>query len=405
MLHSLVNKRGAQKWASLLLFFLAPVIVLLITGCGPDDANADRLKVEERDELPFPLTDRTYKARNLELIKLDGKRFLLNNNFSIYDTVNELEVYSFDEQRLIRRIDLLSDTKDFSRIHDLIYLDHDSIFFTRPGARDPYKTHFLRMDSSGKVLEKWTFSGDLPEMNAQLMMGGGRIFSPLTYRQGTFYSSVYPERRELEGSVFAHPHTARITLKEDPNPRVELFGSYPSTYKKVDQEMLPEQSLQTIKPFGTFDHAFANGSIVFSYPFIDTLYRYTLDGKLLTKKQVKSEYVEPQKVWEHLKSNGRDGLKKAYPKGPKAYPHYFLLIHDPYRNLFYRTVNLGPEHASIMILDQKLRVLKETRLKKKPAPHMMPFLGRSMPAEEGLFIPRRGKDEFHFRSLKIEMRH
>lgn len=378
------------------------LIFLLVLGCHTQPNGMDAVKLEEKDELPFPLSDKTYKARNPELITIDGESFLLNNNFSIYDTVNELELYDLDDQRLTRRIELLSDTKDFTRIHDLIYLDHDSIFFTRPGANDPYKTHFLRMDSSGKVLDKWTFNGDLPEMGAPLMMGGGRIFSPLTYKRGAFYSSVFPSHKGLEGSVFAYPHTAKITLKKGQKPRIDLFGTYPRTYEKVEKEMLPEQSLQRIKPFGTFDHALANGSIVFAYPFIDTLYRYSLDGKLLNKKAVKSQYVAPQKVWRHLERSGSEGLKKAYPKGPKTYPHYFLLIHDPYRNLFYRTVNLGPERSSIMVLDHKLRVLKELRLKKKPAPHMMPFLGKSMPSEEGLYIPRRDKEEFRFRVVQVE---
>ncbi len=383
-------------------FLLIPLIILFMFGCDMGSEGRKRISVEEGKELPFPLSEKTYKARNPELISLNGEKFLLNNNFSIYDTVNELELYSFEDRRLVRRIDLLPDTKDFTRIHDLIYLDHDSIFFTRPDARAPYKTHFLRMDSVGKVLEKWTFNGKPPGTSARIDIGGGRVFNPLTHRKGAFYSAVYPKRKDIEGSVFAHPHTARISLKEDSGPKVRLFGRYPKIYEKVDKGAVPEKSLQTIKPFGIFDHAFQNGSIVFAYPFSDTLYRYDLQGDPLGKKAVKSRYADPEKVWDLMKTSGMEGLSEAFPDGPRAYPHYFTLSYDPSRELFYRTVNIDAEDASIMVLDDELNFLKELRVRKKPGPHMMPFHGKPIPVEEGLYIPRKDKDEFRFRVIGIE---
>ncbi|MFB6258445.1 MAG: DUF4221 family protein [Flavobacteriales bacterium] len=398
-----IGKRGARIGAPLFPSFSIPILSLLLLACTPThEKDEDRVRTEKKGIRSFDLSKNSYDAKNLDLHQDYHKLYLINNNHSAYDKVNELELYTFREQKLVTRIELLPDSVPFRRVHDILYLNHDSIFFTRPGKNSFYHTLFVRMDRSGSIRSQWTFDGTDTEHPYAFWIGGGRLFAPLAYEKGHFYSPVFPAREQLDTSVYGIEHMARISLKEGNAPQVELFASYPPIYAKADRHYLKERELQRIPPLGTFDHAIADSSIVISYPLVDTLYRYNLNGRLVMKKAAKSRYASPQHFWDELEQQGSELFKKKYPDKCQELSHYFSIIHDPFRELYYRTVNLDGKHASLMILGKELQVLKELRFEKKAAPHPLPFHAPPILSKKGLYIPLKNRKSLRFRILRIE---
>lgn len=396
-----LEKKGISP-SFLALLFLGS-LPFLLQGCeSAEKGSPYNLKVSKQEIFRFDLSPKTYQVRNLSMVREDGNTYLLNNNYSAYDTLNQLEIYDFKEQKLVDRIDLMPDTLPFfTQVLDILYLNKDSIFYSRP--ERSYQTAFVHMDRSGEIHNSWTFSGTDPEWErGKIRIGGTHHVPHLDQRKGILYSPVFPKRSELSGSVFGYANMVRVSLpKDDSVPKIEPFGKYPRIYPIADEMFLPDRSLQKVVPFPLFDHAMDKRSIVMSYPFVDTLYRYDLQGELLDKKVAKSRKVSPQQVWVTFKEKGIEKLREKYQKRLKGIPHYHTMVYDPYRELYYRTVNLSAERSALMILDEELRYIRELSFKKAHGGHLLPFTGPILPTQEAVYIPIEGEKGLRFRELKI----
>ncbi|MFB6257782.1 MAG: DUF4221 family protein [Flavobacteriales bacterium] len=342
------------------LLFFTPFFI----SCGDtQDQGHPGLQIERKNAFRPELSENTYQIRDPCFFQDDdGRNYLINNNFSLYDTVNQLEVYLLGKDKLVQRIELMPrDMGYLTKIGDYLYLDHDSILFSVSSKKDHWVKRFILIDSSEKTLQEWTVDGS--QNYRPSFQVGGHLLSPLHYRNKTLFSPYYVSKEGDEGSKFNTPCMARIILSENEEPRVEPFGRYPGAYRKADRKYLPDRSLRDFMtyPLELFDAAMGKREIVLSFPASDTLYRYDLKGRSIGKRTCKSRYASPQDLWDELRKKG-EGIQKSYGPRFKGLPHYTSLVHDPYRDLYYRVVYLGKKGWSLMVLSSELKLLGEKRI-------------------------------------------
>lgn len=382
--------RPSLSFLSFFLFFL---------GCvNSQDQNDKGLRIEKEDSFRPELSEKTYKVRDPNCFRDEnGHTYLINNNFSLYDTVNQLEVYLLGEEKLVQRIELMPlDMGYFTKIKDYLYLDHDSILYTVTDKRDPWKTRFILIDSSEKVIQKWTVDGSI-KGKPSFLVGGNSLYPPLHYRNKTIFSLHWVNSKKTEGAAFNTPCMARIVLSDSKKARVEPFGRYPEIYRRADRKFLSERSLRDYMsyPLALFDVAMGKEALVLSFPASDTLYRYDLKGAQIGKRACKSRYASPQDLWDELRKKG-DRIKKNYGPHFKDLPHYTSLVYDPYRDLYYRIANLGKKGWSLMVLSSDLELLQEEKLGQGS------FQDPPIPMKDRVLLRKNNVDGLVFVSFKIE---
>ncbi len=389
------KKRKIGGFRSVPLF---PFLLYFLLSACASERKGPPIHIEKGDSLlRFGLSNSTYSPLNVSIFEENDKKFIINQNFSRYDTVNHLEVYDLKSEGPPRRIDPNPETFGyFDKINEYQYLSHDSILFSINGAQDPWITHFVMIDGSGRMLDRWSVDGST-DRSPDFRTGGTVLFPPIHYRDSTIFTPHLVEGTDLDGSVFDTAPMAMIHPSDSDAVRIERFGRYPDIYIKGDREYLPDRSVRKLIPYplNLYDYAIGGGELVLSFPACDTLYRYKLDGDYLGKKAVESKLASPQDLWSELRNKGA-AIQENYEGGYADLPHYTSMTYDPHRKLYYRMLRFG-ERWALMVLSEDLELLEEVELDQEG-----PFLTTPLPTEDRILIRKNKTEDLVFLPMGIE---
>lgn len=204
--------------------------------------------------------------------------------------------------------------------------------------------------------------------------------SPLIIKSPHYYiSNIVDPQDDRNGQV----PLLHFIVNKDSTITDNNIGRFPYNYYEDDKTMYPFNVAITY----TIN---SKNQIIVSHFADHNLYIYDLDGKETIKK-CKSKYIKklPGKISVFEMDNEQLMMNRS------SMNTYFGIIFDPYRNYYYRFINLSdmgnshsmPNDFSIMILDNNFNIVGEQMFKKTPymciGAHVIP---------EGLMLKK--KDDY-----------
>lgn len=309
-----------------------------------------------------------------EVENMESLIVLNENNFSV-------DFYDLAKGQIFKRIDLPREGPfQLDRIQGLTFHNQDSIFLfsymmLKNNGLMGYDTGVYYVFRS-KLKQETVFDQILnhPSTNSMrtLMVDDQLLFNHLSLRSPRSPSSFFEEV----------PSSFLLDLRSDSVEFTTKFG-YPNSYigKTWPESFIFHSKVKNNR-----------NEILVSWPALDSILIYDSQFNLVkqvpSKSQLKSEYNA-----EDIALTNEDVSRIVLTTS-----HYPLFFYDPYRDLYYRFVNIGGDFDpnsltssnsvlandfSILVYDQSFKPLGEQRFHSKTYNHYMAFVG-----EKGFYLPR-----------------
>lgn len=362
------------------------VIVLLLSCSGSHKesrihpAYEPSMKLERAVLVSFPIADMGFIHGSIGYNEFDSIGYLSILN----SQENEINVYDYDKNRIIEKIKLKQEGPDgvgaLDRQSSHFMISKDSIFVFHLA----YGQAFL-LNGSSEVLRKYTlidFRNDsysavpIPSTLNPIIKVGNDILLSCTINAPQLNYETY--QTVLKLNLETGEQNFIFSL-----PRVYSDRFWALSFKY--QVCL------------AFNHL--KNELMLNYPVIHDLYIGSLEGEIIDTKFAGSQYIDRiNAVGDDLSVGTTTPTHEAYREMANvdfSSSDYISLLYDEHRKVYYRIVHIRPKledvengdripELSIILLDDELNKLGETRLSKKRYNHSMFFV-----SDRGLNIARK----------------
>ncbi|WP_084454329.1 DUF4221 family protein [Algoriphagus terrigena] len=344
------------------------------------------------EKIQLPLDDSTSNvSMGLEYFQSE-KPLLFNSNRNN----NSLQIYDLDGQTLVKEIRFEREGDQGTALGHFHVQSLDSIFIF------PEMSPFIILtDTSGTIKSRIRFS--LPEGYPMIFVHNSYYVSPPVVRGKELIVKVRLDgnpssinQEALDGKKLL----AAINL-EDGSTRLLPFG-FPKDYLSNGQKQFE------------FSVAGNHGKTVASYMGDHQVYFSNSENEPMQPKSAKSQYLD-----ETMPTFPKDVDGRGFSAYFFAKSRYESLIHDPYRNVYYRfayptvvaetdeelrALRASPGPFVVMVLDEDLNVLAETKFDSGTYLPSNFFVG-----EKGLYLslshpdnPANQEDQFAFELIQLK---
>ncbi len=353
-----------------------------------------------KDVLIIDRTNRTYfSSEIIHNDKITGDTLI--TFYQMNDNLIVFLGYGQNTRNDTLHLNSFLETYDIDRFLDYYYVNSDTIFIstnymTEDRSRLDYAIFLL--DIKGNVYKKW----DIAELT-----GIDHVFFNVSSEYFGPNRTIYNKEKQLlflKTDIIFPPYEA-FDVNEVPTELVlniatdEAYFIYakPDIYGKGD--FYGNHALNHSK-------AFINDStLVLSFPIDHYLYKYSITGELLKKKECKSLYIDKMVAFERGEPVTFNNLVEAQT----CYPYYYQIVYDTKNRYLYRIVHheqnvlnevgeKNTEHdrnLSIMVIDENLNIIGEYFI---PPYHIIPYLPR-INNQEYLHLQIKGNRNYIIRGI------
>lgn len=233
--------------------------------------------------------------------------------------------------------------------------DLDNLYLTALG-----KAELIRIDRNARIKEKIRYDEAADRTPLHAANALSFVYKPLYLLNGQLYILSECNRLSSPNPVSACIDTATHAIRALPFS----YPSFPHSENKA-------------KAYGvesSLSRCFDGQQFVYSFHFDETLYVASPDHQTVRKIPARSRYIPHVEIPDENKNYSFAQMLKRMCENP----NYGNLIHDPYRNVYYRIAyprteiepdencvdiwQYGRKKFSILILDENFQVVGETLL-------------------------------------------
>lgn len=341
-------------------FSLAILAMAVISSCSSSgkEGQKDNLSLQEtKDSLSFEMSvHSSLFIKSMSVFKDDK-----NKEYLTFMSNEEPEIYIYDlmTEELVRTIHFDQEGANGvgPKAAGFLMKDWNEIYV--PNLMMP---EIAVTDSCGR--KKQTFKLDNLGNGYGFIPTRSTTNTPFILHERLLYGMQLPNPRLGEDAATHSPVGLILDLEKK---EVNLSAlKYPTSVMKNYRK--PSLGIES-----KMSHCFNGKELVMSFSFDETLYRMPLDGGEITKHVAKSAYVKKVALPEKVPSDLILAAKEMC-----ELPIYGTIIHDEYRNVYYRVAypemdydmdenfvemwQSGRGKFALMILDENLNVIGETLL-------------------------------------------
>ena len=388
-----------RKQHLLLTLLSAYSIILFSCQNLPKESTATYdIDLVETKKITLPVDENTYyMSRSIFQFEEDGREFLHFQNTE--KRQYEIVIYDIDSSKIEKRIPMHKEGPNGVPVvmasKPIAGSNHTLLFQSNAG-------RITSFDQAGKVVRNYSIKS--PE-------GRFMAFLPCSY----FFTSPYIK----DSVLFVAPKIGKPNMKKEDWPQTPMFFmldlktgdidfapiNYPSIFKK---------DVKRLADGGSFSYDFNSEESRLVCSFVDYDSLMVVDSDYVVKWfNGKSRYIEIKEPRLIEVGEGLDGIIKMSEQG-----HYFHVMYDKYRDVYYRFAEMPYElksnesplddpqrrEFSVIIFDKDFRIIGETKFPGNKYYIRMSFVGRDglYISENNLANPEFDEDKLVFACFKLE---
>lgn len=362
--------------------FLPLLVLLIISSCDFENKSNQGSTFSSNLRLTFTQPFEIDSLSSFELFffdigNVDGEEYLWNVNVNNHS----VDAYHLDSGKVIHRFAIPQDGPyAINNIQGIYFHNSDSIFlFPRM-----MLSNLALTDADGNFFDSFRVKIGIEDQTDMMINHASVPAAPTLLIEDNLYFTHISLGSAMTNFNFFDQISPefRVNLQTD-----SLFWDTGLTF--------PKSYLENYWPNSFILHSKVenkNNELVYSWNAIDSLFVMDLETGGMEKKLAKSQWIKP------FDFTSEPITKENDRKIPVTYGHYFRLIFDPYRELYYRFVwiprdpipqelfsanSIYKNKFSIMVLDEDLELLEEKVLEPEIYQPYLAFVGK-----KGLYLPR-----------------
>lgn len=316
--------------------------------------DLDSVKLEEKGKLSFTLDSLSAPSSpSVSFFSTRKEEYL-----SLLNTVNSsIDVYDIKTRKLSKRVNLFKEGPN--GIGNTAQISHSLISLDSVLVLNPSTSSFFIVDGSGKVIYKASNVLDYQDDRSVEEHPRGSTAEPLVYFNNKIYSSGVLLGLTLDN----HQKMKCMIIHDTKSKETKNVFPRPTSYNKGNW------GGNCMMDFCYYTFNKRSNKFVYSFPVDDVVYEtdHNSPTKAYYAKSVNFDEVLPMYDDKLQKPDHKKSIIYDYTTS-----HYYKIVHDPYRKVYYRFTLLGntndeidnPEigynqQESVIIMNENFRKIGE----------------------------------------------
>lgn len=302
------------------------------------------------------------------------------------------DFYDLESGEKVKRTAIQKDEKyPIPALYGFWYHNADSIFLFR----QMFLNGITLLDKEGVIVTQYNPQKfdrrNIDEIRKSMVNHYSRATNPTLYENGKLYFSDMSSNGFLSSSDVMEEFRPAVT--------VDIINNIAS---KVDEIRVPFFYKGKVWPMnlGDYSRIIIGNEMIYSWAGLDSLVIFDKRSKALKQVNTQSEYAHELKFTNVPRTftSGEVYDKETLIKERVSQTTYSYIFYDPYRELYYRFVNIGRDmdetdledqfphlknDFSIIVLDKDFNVLTEKRF-----PGKIHYPYKSFVGKKGLYLSR-----------------